>query len=128
MIHAIIIDDEQSGREYLRALIEKFESQVKVIGDAANAKEGIDLIKATDPDLVFLDIEMPGETGIGMLKQLGEINFSVVFVTAFNQYAVDALRLGAIDYLLKPVDPADLRLAIKRVEDTKEECRHRSPN
>ncbi len=120
MINAIIIDDEINGRQFLRRLIEKFAPQVKVLGEGVNAKEGIDLVRAVDPDLVFLDIEMPGQSGIEMLQQLQEINFSVVFVTAFNQYAVDAFRLGAIDYLLKPVDPEDLKRAIERVENNRE--------
>ncbi|HYV91176.1 MAG TPA: LytTR family DNA-binding domain-containing protein [Chitinophagales bacterium] len=120
MINAIIVDDEISGRQYLRQLIDKFAQQVKVIGEAANAKEATALIHAVDPDLVFLDIEMPGQSGIEMLRDLKEINFAVVFVTAFNQYAVDAFRLGAIDYLLKPVDPDDLQRAIARVESSTE--------
>lgn len=116
-INAIIVDDEINGRQFLRQLLEKFTPYVKVSGEAANAKEAIELIESANPDLVFLDIEMPGKTGIEMLRQLPEINFSVVFVTAFNRYAVEALRLGAIDYLLKPVNASELQQAVERVQN-----------
>jgi two-component system LytT family response regulator len=119
-INSIIVDDEIKGRQFLRQLLEKFTPHVKISGEAANAKEAVELIASVNPDLVFLDIEMPGETGIEMLRQLQEINFSVVFVTAFNRYAVDAFRLGAVDYLLKPVSPSDLQQAVERVEDHKQ--------
>jgi two-component system, LytTR family, response regulator len=114
-IQAIIVDDEVKGRQFLKQLIDKFTLQVKVAGEAANVKEAMELIETVHPDLVFLDIEMPGQSGIEMLRQLQEINFSVVFVTAFNRYAVDAFRLGAVDYLLKPVSPSDLQQAVERV-------------
>lgn len=116
MIRTAFVDDEIKGRLYLRQLCEKFEPRVKPIGEAANAKEALELIELEKPDLVFLDIEMPGMTGIDMLRQLPAISFEVVFVTAFQQYAVEAFRLGAVDYLLKPVGPQDLKEALDRVE------------
>src|SRR5215831_5639099 len=112
MIHAIIVDDEVKGRQFLKQLVEKFTPLVKISGEAASAKEAIELIESLKPDLVFLDIEMPGQSGIEMLRQLQEVDFSVVFVTAFNRYAVEAFRLGAVDYLLKPVSPSDLQQAV----------------
>src|SRR5215831_4047716 len=115
-IQAIVVDDEVKGRQFLKQVIEKFTPNVKVAGEAASAKEALELIGTVHPDLVFLDIEMPDQSGIEMLRQLQEINFSVVFVTAFNRYAVDAFRLGAVDYLLKPVSPSDLQQAVERVE------------
>lgn len=119
MIHAIVVDDELKGRQFLKQLVEKFVPQVKMVGEAASAKEALELINATQPDLVFLDIEMPGQSGIEMLRQMQQIDFSVVFVTAFNRYAVEAFRLGAIDYLLKPVSPSDLQQAVERVENNR---------
>ncbi|HUM47040.1 MAG TPA: LytTR family DNA-binding domain-containing protein [Chitinophagales bacterium] len=119
MIHAIVVDDELKGRQFLKQLVEKFVPQVKMVGEAASAKEALELINATQPDLVFLDIEMPGQSGIEMLRQMQQIDFSVVFVTAFNRYAVEAFRLGAIDYLLKPVSPSDLQQAVERVESNR---------
>lgn len=115
-ISTLIVDDELKGRQFLKQLTEKFVPRIKIIGEAANAREALVLIESEKPDLVFLDIEMPGQTGIEMLRQLHEINFEVVFITAFNRYAVDAFRLGAVDYLLKPVSPSDLQQAVERVE------------
>lgn len=116
MIRAAIVDDEIKGRLFLRQLCEKFESRVKIVGEAANATEALQLFELESLDLVFLDIEMPGMTGIDMLRQMKEIPFNIIFVTAFNQYAVEAFRLGAVDYLLKPVSPEDLNEAIDKVE------------
>lgn len=119
MINALIVDDEAKGRQFLKQLLEKFTPGVKVIAEAAGGKEALQVIETLSPDLVFLDIEMPGLSGIEMLRQLHQINFAVVFVTAFNRYAVDAFRLGALDYLLKPVSPSDLQQAVTRVENSR---------
>jgi len=115
MINAIIVDDELKGRQFLKQLVEKFTPRVKIIGEAADTKQALVLIATLKPDLVFLDIEMPGQTGVEMLRQIQEINFEVVFVTAFNRYAVEAFRLGAVDYLLKPASPSDLQQAVEKV-------------
>lgn len=116
MLTAIIVDDELKGRQFLRQLLEKFIPQVKVAGEAANATEAKELIHAIHPELVFLDIEMPGKTGIELLKEIADIKFEVIFVTAFNTYAVEAFKLGAVDYLLKPVSPPELTRAVERAE------------
>ncbi|MEO8151166.1 MAG: LytTR family DNA-binding domain-containing protein [Bacteroidia bacterium] len=113
-INAIIVDDEIKGRQFLRQLADKFTPHVKIVGEASNAIEAIEAIAAAQPDLVFLDIEMPGKTGMEMLREMKEINFEVIFVTAFNKYAVEAFKLGAIDYLLKPVNPSELKGAVDR--------------
>lgn len=115
-IRAILVDDELKSRQYLQQIITKYTPQVIVVGEAANANEAVALIENEKPNLVFLDIEMPGQSGVDMLRQLHEINFEVVFVTAFNRYAVEAFRLGAVDYLLKPTSPSDLQQAIERVQ------------
>ncbi|MBX7108648.1 MAG: LytTR family DNA-binding domain-containing protein [Chitinophagales bacterium] len=116
MITSVIVDDEIKGRQFLQQLLHKFVPRVKVAGEATNAAEAKELIEYVRPDLVFLDIEMPGKTGIEMLQELPEIKFEVIFVTAFNTYAVEAFRLGAVDYLLKPVSPPELMRAVDRVE------------
>ncbi|HRH33417.1 MAG TPA: LytTR family DNA-binding domain-containing protein [Catalimonadaceae bacterium] len=116
MITTILVDDEAKGRQYMRQLCDKYCPQIKIIGEAANASEAIELFDNQKPDLVFLDIEMPGMTGIEMLRQMQEIPFEVIFVTAFNRYAVEAFRLGAVDYLLKPAIPSDLQQAVERAE------------
>lgn len=116
MIRTILVDDEAKGRQYMRQLCDKYCPQISIIGEAANASEALELFEVQTPDLVFLDIEMPGMTGIEMLRQMQEIPFEVIFVTAFNRYAVEAFRLGAVDYLLKPAIPSDLQQAVERAE------------
>jgi two-component system, LytTR family, response regulator len=116
MIKTLIVDDEVKGRLFLRQLCETFEPRIKVTSEASSAAEALEIISLDPPELVFLDIEMPRQSGIEMLASVKEIPFEVVFVTAFNQYAVDAFRLGAVDYLLKPVGPEELIRAVDRVE------------
>ena len=117
MLQTLIVDDEKRGRELLRMVLATHCPEVKVIGEASNIKEAHNLIIATDPDLVFLDIEMPGGTGFDLLTKFDEINFEVIFVTAFDKYAIKAIKFSAMDYLLKPVDEEELVKAIKRVEE-----------
>jgi two-component system LytT family response regulator len=116
MMKAVIVDDEIRGRQFLHKLLEKFAPDIKVCGEASNAEEAKEVISIASPDIVFLDIEMPGKSGIELLKEIKEINFEIIFATAFNQYAVEAFRLGAIDYLLKPISPDDLIRAIDRAK------------
>ncbi|BDS09595.1 LytR/AlgR family response regulator transcription factor [Aureispira anguillae] len=111
-IRAVIIEDEPEAKFMLQVLIEKYCPEVQVIGDASNVKEGVALIQKLLPDLVFLDIEMPGEKGLYLFKYFEEINFEVIFTTAYDQYAINALRLSALDYLLKPIDLEELRASI----------------
>ncbi|HOY95946.1 MAG TPA: response regulator [Catalimonadaceae bacterium] len=116
MIRTLIVDDEAKGRLFLRQLCDKYVPYVKIVGEAANAAEARSLIDLEKPDLVFLDIEMPETTGIELLRELKDLSFEVIFVTAFNRYAVEAFRLGAVDYLLKPANPNDLIQAVERAE------------
>lgn len=115
-IRAIIIEDEPKPKAMLEALLSKYCSEIELIGAASNVQEGVTLIKEVVPDLVFLDIEMPGEKGIHLFQYFEEINFEVIFTTAYDQYAINALRLSAVDYLLKPIDLKELRLAISHFE------------
>ena len=114
---AIIIDDIDSVAQLLKRMIGKYCTDVQVEGIANSAEEGERLINETKPDIVFLDINMPGMGGFELLQSLDKIDFSVVFVTAFNEYAVKAIRFGAIDYLLKPIDPEELKSAVARVKE-----------
>ena len=114
MINAIIIDDEKKCVSLLSKTIEKTLPEITICGVANNAEDGIRLIKQFEPELVFLDIEMPQMTGFDMLASLDEINFDVIFTTAYNQYAIKAIRFSALDYLLKPVDEEELKQAIAR--------------
>lgn len=114
IITAVIVDDERNVREGLYGIINKYCSNIKVLGLANSADQGINLIKDTNPDLVFLDVQMPGKTGFDMLKEIPHINFDVIFVTSYDQYALKALKYSALDYLIKPVNIADLQMAISK--------------
>ena len=123
MINVLIIDDEKNNVENLKILIERNCPTVNLIGSAFTADEGKALIIQTKPDLIFLDIQMPGKSGFDLLKSLPLIDFEIIFVTAFDEYAVQAFRFSAIDYLLKPINVADLinasRNAIRKIEERK---------
>ncbi|GAB5554399.1 MAG: LytTR family DNA-binding domain-containing protein [Saprospiraceae bacterium] len=110
----LIIDDESKARSSLRQMLQLFCPDVEVIGEADGVRSGQQLIKEQTADLVFLDIEMQDGTGLDLLRQLGKVDFQVVFVTAYNQYAVEAFRLSAIDYLLKPIQPERLVESVNR--------------
>jgi len=117
MITCIIIDDERRSRETLKKIIDRFLSdKIEVVGMAESVKEGVFLIKENSPELVFLDIEMPNESGFKLFDYFDDIEFEVVFTTAYRQYAIDAFKYSAVDYLLKPINYLDLEEAIERVE------------
>jgi two-component system LytT family response regulator len=109
----ILVEDERLAREELKSLLKDY-LEVDIIGEAKNGEEGIALIKEQKPDLVFLDINMPGMNGFEMLKHLEEIP-RVIFVTAYDEYALKAFEVNALDYILKPVDPERLREAIQKL-------------
>jgi len=110
---AILVDDEQPNLDNLRALLNTYCPQVQVCGTALNAENAKALIYTHKPDLLFLDIQMPGQNGFDLLRTLHR-DFEVIFVTAYDQYAIQALRFAAIDYLLKPVDIHELQQAVDR--------------
>lgn len=116
----LLIDDEKNALTALRRMIEQFCPGVTVAGEAQTAIEGLRLIKQLAPDVVFLDVEMPGGTGFDLLNNIDEKRFNVVFTTAHEHYAIPALRSGAADYLLKPVSIDELRNAIARLSSAKE--------
>lgn len=117
MIRTIIIDDEPSAINVLSLLLKKkCKEDVEIIATTESPWEGKKLIEQLNPDLVFLDIEMPGMTGIDLLRSIPNPDFHVVFVTAYDAYAVEAFRLSAIDYLLKPVEADDITGAVQKVK------------
>ena len=116
MIRAVIIDDEPNNIDALRALIGKFCPGVEVVGCADNLEDGYNTIKSTGPDLVFLDIEMPYGNSFTLLDRLKPVSFEVIFVTAFENYAINAIKHSALDYLLKPVNIRELQLAVQKAE------------
>ncbi len=119
MLKAILIDDEKNSRESLRKKIESNCPQLSIIAECSNGQEGMVAIQLEQPDIVFLDIEMPHMNGFTMLQQLPERNFELIFTTAFNQYAINAIRYSALDYLVKPVDVTELADAVKRIGEKK---------
>jgi len=113
-MNIVIIDDEADARTYLKVLLESFHPNLNILGEAENVANGIALLKDTAPDLIFLDVEMPDGTGFDLLKAVGERSFYVIFCTAYDKYALEAIKLSALDYLLKPIDPEDLAAAIEK--------------
>jgi len=114
MIKAIIIDDEENSRETLNLKIQKHCKEVEVLATCASAEEGIETIKKLSPELVFLDVEMPRMSGFDMLEDLEQVNFDIIFTTAYNQHAIRAIKFSALDYLLKPINKDELQNAVKR--------------
>lgn len=119
-LKAIVIDDEKMARVLLESMLTEYFPDVKVVGVAADLPNGVKLIRKEKPDVVFLDIEMPAHSGLEILEFFNEdeINFSIIFTTAYNQYAIQAFKMSAVDYLLKPLEIADLEKALKRVSKT----------
>ena len=110
----IIIDDEENIRSGLKKMLKMFCRDIIVLAEAKDVKSGLKAIYSYQPDLVLLDIEMPDGSGFDLLKTIGRPSFQTIFVTAYDQYAVDAFRMSAIDYLLKPIQPSHLVEAIEK--------------
>lgn len=121
---AILIDDEKSSLDTLAIELGAYCPEVRVQAKCQEPQEGLDRIRSEKPDLVFLDIEMPGMDGFELLRQAGEIDFDVIFVTAYDQFAIQAFEFNAVDYLLKPVRKAKLVQAVQKVL---ERGRHQFP-
>jgi two-component system LytT family response regulator len=117
MLKAIIVEDEKRSRETLSGLLKLYCKDVDVIAEADGMHAGIAAIKKYGPDVVFLDIQMPDGSGFKLLESLEEIDFSIIFTTAFDQFAIKAIKFSAIDYLLKPIFPDDLVAAVKKAEE-----------
>jgi two-component system LytT family response regulator len=111
---ALLVDDERLARNELRRLLAPF-SELEIVGEAGNAKQAREQLKELSPDLVFLDVQMPGESGMELLESLEAPLPEVIFTTAYDEFAVKAFELNALDYLLKPVDPARLAAAIEKL-------------
>lgn len=116
MIKGIIIEDEQNARETIRILLEKYCKNVEIVGEAFDVKSGLACIEKYQPEVVFLDIEMPDGDGFDLLGQVEEINFDIIFTTAYSEFAVQAFKYNAIDYLLKPIVHDELIEAVNRAE------------
>ncbi len=118
-LKAVIVDDENHSRETLKNLVEEFCVDVEVVGLASSVKEAVSLIPTVKPDVVFLDIELQPGTGFDILTKLENLNFDVIFTTAFEQYAIKAVKFSSLDYLLKPIDIEELQTAVEKAKKRK---------
>ncbi len=121
MLKAVIVDDEIASIDSLEILLKNIDANVEVCGKASNIEEAKTVINKKKPDLVFLDIEMPNGSGFDLLDSFEDIAFEVIFVTAYNHYAIKAFKYAAVDYILKPVDINTLQSAIERVSKNRQE-------
>jgi len=119
-LRTVIVDDEVSAREILENLLTRFFPSLEIVGMFANVPEAVDGIKRLRPDVVFLDVEMPEYAGYEIVDFFDDITFKIIFVTAYDQYAIKAFEVSAIDYLLKPIEIDRLRDAVSKLEDSKE--------
>lgn len=117
MINAILIDDETTGLESLQLALEKYCPDVFIKGSYNTPQQGLKAIKEHQPDLVFLDVQMPQMSGFDVLQQAAPVAFDVIFVSAHDQYAIKAIKFSALDYLLKPIDVDELMHAVKKVKE-----------
>ncbi len=116
MIKTLIVEDDPISEEILKDLVEQCDSTVKVTDSCGSVKQAIKKIEKLDPDLVFLDVELPDGSGFDLLKKIGTINFEVIFITSHDKYALEAIRHSALDYLVKPIRLNDLKISLKKVE------------
>ncbi len=114
MIKTILIEDEFNARSALKKMLNILDSNINIIAETGHVSEALNLIKTKKPDLIFLDIELEDGKGFDILEQLDTIDFKLIFTTAYNQYAINAFKFSAIDYLLKPIDPNELQHALER--------------
>jgi len=114
-IRSIIVDDEKHGRENLFGILNEYCPEVEIAGKADSVESALSLISIHSPELIFLDVEMPGINGFQLLEHLQDFSFEVIFVTAYDNYAIKAIRFSAADYILKPVNYKDLQAAVGKV-------------
>jgi two-component system LytT family response regulator len=120
-LKTVVIDDEPDAVGFISSIIKEYCPDLEVAGTAGNVTAGVKEIREKKPDLVFLDVEMPNGTGFDLLEQFPEKDFEVVFITAFNHYAIKAIKFSAVDYILKPINISDFIEAVNRVTQKKKE-------
>ena len=114
---AIIVDDESAVRNSIRSLITANFNDIQIIATAGNVAEGVEALNREKPDLLFLDVEMPDGNGFDLLKKISPVNFRVIFVTGHQEYALDAIKVSALDYVLKPIDTDELIRAVEKARE-----------
>lgn len=119
-LKTIIVDDEFHSRASIKSLIDDFVDGIELIGEAQSAEEATFLLQTTQPDLVFMDIELGDGTAFDVLKAIGNTSFAIVFTTAFDHYAIKAIKFNALDYLLKPIDIDELQIAVEKVKRSRQ--------
>ncbi len=119
-LKAVIVDDEIDAVKFISSIVEEYCPNITIVGKAYNAKTGVSTIKKANPDLVFLDVEMPHGSGFDLLAKFPDKTFDVIFITAFNHYAIKAIKFSAIDYILKPINIKEFLSAVTKVFRSKE--------
>ncbi len=120
MLKAVIVEDEKKSRDTLAGLLKLYCKNLEVVGEAESVKEGFEVIKQQNPDVVFLDIQMPDGSGFKLLEKINNVEFDVIFTTAYDQFAIKAIRYSALDYLLKPIFPEYLVNAVNKAEKNRQ--------
>ncbi|RYY60178.1 MAG: response regulator transcription factor [Chitinophagaceae bacterium] len=118
---AVIVEDEIRSREFLRSMVEEFCPQLQLLGTAANVQEAVALIDQVKPQIVFMDIELQTGTGFDVIEKVGDRNFHLIFTTAYDHYAIKAIKFSAVDYLLKPLNVEELQEAVIKATETIEQ-------
>ncbi len=121
MIRAFAVDDEPAAISTLTLMIERYTPEITELQTTNRPQDALELIEFYKPDLVFMDIQMPVYNGFDLVKELKHINFEIIFTTAYDQYAIEAIRFSALDYLLKPIDPEELKAAVQRFIERRSE-------
>lgn len=121
ILRTVIVDDEQDAVNFIESIADEYCPNIEIVGKAFSAIEGIEVISKLKPDLVFLDVEMPHGSGFDLLAGFPEKEFEVIFITAFNHYAIRAIKFSAVDYILKPININEFIEAVKRVEESRKE-------
>jgi len=121
MLRTVIIDDETKAREGIKHMLELYgNGEIEIVGTGHDVKSGVQAINQFAPDLVLLDIKMPDGTGFDVLNRFGKVNFDVIFITAFEEFAIKAFKFSALDYILKPIDPEELQDTLQRFIHSRE--------
>ena len=115
-MRAVIVDDETRARNYLKGVLSEQFKHIEIVGEANGVDTGVELIENVNPDLLFLDVQMQDGTGFDILKRINRSKYNVIFVSAYDRFAITAIKFSAIDYLLKPVEVDDLELALEKIK------------